>query len=536
MTRTNALPAWTRLVALFAAFFAGTIAYAQAPQPEPDDPPVRVGRMSFANGEVSYAPAGSDEWVQAQVNRPIVTGDQLWADTNSRAELSVDNSSWWLGEQTSVTVSNLDDRIAQFQLQQGTLEFRVRRLPDGNIVEVDTPNLAFTVSRPGQYRVVVDPQDGATTVSVRSGGADVYGEGASYAVASGQSYRFYGTDLRDSELASLPPPDAFDRFVAERDRRYERNVSVRYVSPEVVGYEDLDTYGTWSAQPTYGNVWFPRTVRSGWAPYREGHWAWIDPWGWTWVDDEPWGFAPFHYGRWAYFDRGWGWVPGPRTIRPVYAPALVAFVGGSGFSISVSSGPAIGWFPLGSARRLSAAVSREQQLLPPGQRQQYGDQPGQHHQRLQQLSDEHERHAGQLREHARAQRRHGGAAGCVRTIAERGPRRGRAAGSGNCRSTGSAGCPRGARAYRVRRCRTGCAIQAAGRVRSASDGRTCRSSAGARARCAEAAGTGKESRPAVVAARVAATAADSAGPGSHRQGRGAGEARCDGCAARAACG
>ena len=109
--------------------FAGTIAYAQAPQPEPDDPPVRVGRMSFANGEVSYAPAGNDEWVQAQVNRPIVTGDQLWADNNSRAELSVDNSSWWLGEQTSVTVSNLDDRIAQFQLQQGTLEFRVRRLP-----------------------------------------------------------------------------------------------------------------------------------------------------------------------------------------------------------------------------------------------------------------------------------------------------------------------------------------------------------------------------------------------------------------------
>src|SRR6476620_11442187 len=347
MTRTNALPAWTRLVALFAALFAGTIAYAQAPQPEGDDPPVRVGRMSFANGEVSYAPAGSDEWVQAQVNRPIVTGDQLWADNNSRAELSVDNSSWWLGEQTSVTVSNLDDRIAQFQLQQGTLEFRVRRLPDGNLVEVDTPNLAFAVTRTGQYRVVVDPQDGATTVSVSSGSADVYGEGASYAVATGQAYRFYGTDLRDSEIASLPPPDAFGRFVAERDRRYSSNVSVRYVSPEVVGYEDLDTYGTWSAQPTYGNVWFPRSVRSGWAPYREGHWAWIDPWGWTWVDDEPWGFAPFHYGRWAYFDRGWGWVPGPRSVQPVYAPALVAFVGGAGFSIAVSSGPAIGWFPLG---------------------------------------------------------------------------------------------------------------------------------------------------------------------------------------------
>ena len=179
MTRFNLFAGWTRTLALATALLAGTVAYAQAPQPEPDDPPVRVGRMSFATGEVSFAPGGSDEWVQAQVNRPIVTGDQLWADSNARAELSIDNSSWWLGEQTSVTVSNLDDRIAQFQLQQGTLEFRVRRLPEGSIVEVDTPNLAFTVTRPGQYRVVVDPQDGATTVSVRSGSADVYGEGAS---------------------------------------------------------------------------------------------------------------------------------------------------------------------------------------------------------------------------------------------------------------------------------------------------------------------------------------------------------------------
>ena len=128
-----------------------------------------------------------------------------------------------------MTVSNLDDHIAQFQLQQGTLEFRVRRLPNGNIVEVDTPNLAFTVTRAGQYRVFVDAQDGSTTVSVRSGSADVYGENASYAVATGQAYRFYGTDLRDSEIASLPPPDTFDRFVAERDRRYESNVSLRYV-------------------------------------------------------------------------------------------------------------------------------------------------------------------------------------------------------------------------------------------------------------------------------------------------------------------
>ena len=117
--------------------------------------------------------------------RPIVTGDQLWSDNNGRAELTIDNSTWWLGEYTSAAVSNLDDRVTQIQLQQGTLDFRVRRMPSGQIVEVDTPNLAFTVTRPGRYRLVVDPQGGATTVNVRAGAGHVYGESGSYALASG---------------------------------------------------------------------------------------------------------------------------------------------------------------------------------------------------------------------------------------------------------------------------------------------------------------------------------------------------------------
>ena len=131
--------------------------------------------------------------------------------------------------------------------------------------------------------------------------------------------------------------DDFERWFLRRAERFGSTNS-RYMDRRLSYWsDDLDSYGSWSVQPEYGNVWFPRTVAAGWVPYRDGHWAWIDPWGWTWVDDAPWGFAPFHYGRWAYFDRGWGWVPGPRTVRPVYAPALVAFVGGSGFSVAVSS-------------------------------------------------------------------------------------------------------------------------------------------------------------------------------------------------------
>ena len=349
MTRSNASPRLTHLLAIVAAMLSLSVCAQPLPQDSGSDadPPSRVARMSYASGRVSFSPGGSDAWVEARVNRPIVTGDRLWADSDSRAEVAIDNSTWWLGDTTSIAVSNLDDRIVQMQVQEGVLEVRVRRVPADNIVEIDTPNLAFSITRPGRYRVEVDPQDGSTMVAVRDGSGDVYGEGGSYVITAGQAYRFYGTDVSDSEFVALPPVDAFTRFVQDRDRVYTSSASLRYVSPAVIGYEDLDRYGTWSVETTYGNVWFPRQVAADWAPYREGHWAWIDPWGWTWVDDEPWGFAPFHYGRWAHFGRGWGWVPGPRSARAVYAPALVAFVGGAGFGLSVSSGPAIGWFPLG---------------------------------------------------------------------------------------------------------------------------------------------------------------------------------------------
>ncbi len=136
------------------------------------------------------------------------------------------------------------------------------------------------------------------------------------------------------------PLSAISRKTAARARNY--------VSDEMTGYEDLDAYGTWTYQAGYGACWTPTGVAVDWAPYRMGHWVWIAPWGWTWVDDEPWGFAPFHYGRWAFVSSRWFWVPGRVFVRPVYAPALVAFVGGGGFHLSVGvGGPGVAWFPLG---------------------------------------------------------------------------------------------------------------------------------------------------------------------------------------------
>jgi hypothetical protein len=235
------------------------------------------------------------------------------------------------------------------QLTQGTLNVRVRRLEPNQVFEVDTPNLAFTLRQPGEYRITVDPDGDATTIVMRKGQGEVYGEDASYVIDSRQPYRFTGTGLREYQYVDAPRLDEFDRWSSDRDRSYDNSASARYVSQDVVGYQDLDAHGTWRVDATYGNVWIPRRVAAGWAPYRDGHWAWVDPWGWTWVDDAPWGFAVSHYGRWTNLRGTWGWVPGPVRTRAYYAPALVAFVGGSNFQLTISSGNVggVAWFPLG---------------------------------------------------------------------------------------------------------------------------------------------------------------------------------------------
>jgi hypothetical protein len=326
------------------------------------DPPSRVARLGYMSGAVSFSPSGEDDWVQATLNRPLTTGDRVWADDRARAEIQIGGAAIRMNADTDVSILNLDDQIAQFQLTQGVLGLRVRNLEPGQAFEVDTPNLALTIRHPGTYRVEVDPDGIATTIFVRNGQAEVYGEGAAYTIDSHQPYRFTGTGLREYQYVDMPNPDDFDRWASERDRSYDNSRSVRYVSADVVGYQDLDAYGAWEQDPTYGYVWIPARVGPGWAPYRDGHWVWVDPWGWTWVDDAPWGYAVSHYGRWAYRRDRWCWVPGPVQTRAYYAPALVAFVGGPNFQLSISTGNVggVAWFPLAPREvyRPSYVVSR----------------------------------------------------------------------------------------------------------------------------------------------------------------------------------
>ena len=329
------------LATLFMLLLSATVLWAD------DDPPGRVARLQYMSGQVSIQPQGTQDWIEGSLNRPLTNADNVWTDKSSRAELNMGTGVFRMDSETSLTITNITDQNVQVELHQGTLSLHIKRMFDGEVYEIDTPNMAFTVQKSGDYRFDVAPEGDASEVTVWKGEGDATGDGPAVRVKAHERARFTdGTSLAHS-FSEAPPYDGFDDWGRVRDQRLDK--SSEYVASGVIGAEDLDEYGYWRTVPDYGPIWVPSHVVAGWAPYRYGHWVWISPWGWTWVDDAPWGFAPFHYGRWVYYDNYWGWAPGPYYSRPVYAPALVAWFGGPGWGVSLGfgGGPGYGWCPLG---------------------------------------------------------------------------------------------------------------------------------------------------------------------------------------------
>jgi FecR protein len=312
------------------------------------DPPGRVARLSDVEGSVSLQPADVPDWTAATLNRPLTTGDKLWSDQNSRAELDIGDAVIRLGSTTGFAFLYLDDSRAQLQLSAGTLIMRVRDMQASQSYEIDTPNLALMLQQPGVYRVDVSNAGDATAVRVSEGAAQAYTGAQTVAIGAQQSVSFTGTQQTVAYYSASPgTPDDLDNWSAARDLQVDDSVSSEYVAGDIPGTQDLDNSGRWQDTPEYGYVWMPTAVAVGWVPYRFGNWVWISPWGWTWVDAARWGYAPFHYGRWAQWNNAWCWVPAPRFGRPLYAPALVGWVGGPIPGTPAAFGSNVGWFPLG---------------------------------------------------------------------------------------------------------------------------------------------------------------------------------------------
>jgi hypothetical protein len=298
-----------------------------------------VARLSFVSGGVTYSRGDdSDEWDDAVENVPLIGGDRIYAPSDGRAELELSSRNFVrLAPRSYLTTVNLSDDIKQFYLGEGTASFNIRRLASDEDFEIDTPNVAVTFEQPGLYRVAVD-ENGDSRIVVRRGRATVAANGRQIAVENSEIH-IYGIDSPRYEIVGLPATDAFDRWVDERNVRFDRVYAdaYRYASEDIVGATDLTEYGRWEDIPEYGYAWTPAVVTAGWAPFSNGRWYWQDPWGWSWISNERWGWATSHYGRWVPYRSRWYWVPVRPRTRVRYAPAYVEFV---------RVGDNIGWFPL----------------------------------------------------------------------------------------------------------------------------------------------------------------------------------------------
>ena len=307
------------------------------------DPPSRVARVSVVVGNVSFESASVQQFSVAETNYPMTSGDRIYADLGANAEIQTGQLAVRMGQQTDLTVTAMTDTLAQFGLAQGSVHLRTFDLNQGEIVELDTPNVSLTVLEAGDVRVDVDAY-GNTGVNVLSGQVQLDGNGVQEVLSQGERIYLAGSNPVQAQNLRGMRADGLDRFSQQRDSVYESAYAAEqdYLNPGTIGAEDLTAYGSWDDDADYGAVWYPTSIEVGWQPYRNGHWAYVGPWGWTWIGAEPWGFAPYHYGRWNRFGNRWGWIPGPPVVRPVYSPALVAFVGGGGFGAGVTA-----WFPLG---------------------------------------------------------------------------------------------------------------------------------------------------------------------------------------------
>src|SRR6266436_8729539 len=318
---------------------------AVAPIPGVDMPPSRVGGLNFRSGNVGFRAPGQTGWTDAEVNQPVYTGGAFRTDPQARAEIRIGANTIDLSSNSEIEIAGLRDQVTQIALSRGRIDLRLRQVEEGESVEIDTPRGGVWLLGPGKYDSDVGSEDQPLRIAVFEGSAKFAGGGSDIAIAAGDMAVLTGSDPAN---ASIEPaaPDAFVEWCRARDYHETLLASAYYISPYATGIAELDAAGSWEITPQYGPVWVPDGVTEDWAPYRYGHWSWMPPLGWTWIDDQPWGFAPSHYGRWALIDEHWAWVPGGFVAYPLYAPAVVAFIGTPGIGLSSQEGAAVAWFPL----------------------------------------------------------------------------------------------------------------------------------------------------------------------------------------------
>jgi hypothetical protein len=314
----------------------------------------RVARISYIQGDVQIRRADSADWEVAVLNLPIVEGDEIATDGNGRFEIQFNSYTHLrVAENSQIKFISLQDSGIALSVPLGTVVLRASEF-DGNrsYFEIDAPKTTISIQKAGMYRIEAGVPDSLEViVSAMDGGeARVYSADAGFTVKNGRRAKIFigGNQAGEWETAVAADfTDEFDSWSLDRDaiiaQRIRDAYYDRYYDRDIYGAEDLNEYGEWIHTRKYGYVWRPYSSSisqySSWSPYRYGHWRWVPPYGWTWVNDEPWGWATYHHGRWVWDSGSWYWTPYGyyRYSRSWWQPALVV--------VSVFGGN-VCWYPL----------------------------------------------------------------------------------------------------------------------------------------------------------------------------------------------
>ena len=332
---------WSLLILLlFLLCAAGNSSAQNAADNDAPDVTARTARISYLSGDVQIKRRENQDWERAALNLPLVEGDEIAADRSARVEIQFDSANYLrLAENSYLKITTLRDEGIAVSLPTGTLSLRVLNFDQkAAYFEMDAPGTTVAVQRAGTYRIDAGDQNSAAVrVAVRDAGeAKIYSENAGFTLRDGRgaAVQSGGADAGDWRLFdAVRNADEFDEWIAERDAAIVEHLRHadfdKYYDRDFYGAEDLNDYGDWVYTSRYGYVWKPYANSTAgyadWSPYRYGQWRWVPPYGWTWINDEPWGYATYHHGRWVYDNRAWVWSPYGqyRSGRSWWRPALV---------------------------------------------------------------------------------------------------------------------------------------------------------------------------------------------------------------------
>ncbi len=292
---------------------------AESSEPVPLAPEI-AGRVVPLRGRVGVTLPGEPAPMPAD-NRPLIGGERIETAADARALIQLGSTALRLGPQADLELRALTPEQVVIELRAGSGALQIATQDWADRIVILSPEGQWRALRPGQYRI--DRWADATRGSAWEGDLRFDAVDRTLVVPAG---RFAEVSRAGGQGATEvawgePVPDEFAEWVQRDVRAAAQAAALRHVSPEVVGWEDLDRHGDWVTDPEWGSLWLPSGVGAGWTPYLDGRWVWVGTWGWTWVDASPWGFAPFHYGRWLRWHDRWAWAPGPRHSPPRFAPA-----------------------------------------------------------------------------------------------------------------------------------------------------------------------------------------------------------------------